>query len=128
MDGGKIHYGVMIGRQFSELVDQNICRKCLCQVGSLKTLLRPRALQRRSIFKKESVHSVHEKAPQLKQIREIKLHKPVNYEAPDAMQQEMSERSVEIMSHYGPERPVKLNDCCCLLEDAYIKSIKTLNI
>ena len=75
----------------------------------------------------ESVHSVYEKALQPKQIRDIKLHESVNHEAPDAMQQEMSESTVEIMSHYGPETPVKLNDYCCLLEDAYIKSIKPLN-
>ena len=56
VDGGKIDYGVMIGRQFirqfSELVDQTICKKRLRQGGSLKTLLRQRALQRRSIVKR----------------------------------------------------------------------------
>ena len=35
-------------------------------------------------------------------------------------------RSVEIMSHVGSETLVKLNDGCCLLEDAYMKSIKRL--
>ena len=34
--------------------------------------------------------------------------------------------SVEIMSHVGSETLVMLNDDCCLLEDAYMKSIKRL--
>ena len=47
-------------------------------------------------------------------------------EAPDGMQQDMSKRSVEIMSQFRPEIPVRLNDYCCFLEDACINSTRTV--
>ena len=72
----------------------------------IKDVVETESFTTEGIVKMESVHSVHEKALQPKQIRDIKLHESVNHEAPDAMQQEMPESSVEIMSHYGPETPV----------------------
>jgi len=73
-----------------------------------------------------SVRAAFETQIFLKQIRELKSQVSVGYEVPAVMRDAMSARSVEIMEHFGPDVPAKLNDYACLLEDAFMKTSDNL--